>query len=161
MQGNNDKVAYRASVEEIVAVDSPRTLDEARLSRHNFVVLHGSQRGQVYLTCQAVLVLCWEPVLKLLLRDLDAIASSRRTSQARIRYERLPAGLARSGMNDQGQEVSGLWIHEHFTLLGLDRSIRGILKGRLGRIPLGERVRYTALNRAKYGEQLLRERLLR
>lgn len=138
----------------------PRSLDEARQSRDNFVILEGSQQGQIYLTCQAVLVVCWEPVLKLLLRDLDAIAFPHRGSQARVRYERLPAGLAGIGLAEQGQEVSGLWIHERFTRLGLDGPIRAILKGRLGRIPLGERLRHTALKRAKYGAQLARERVL-
>ncbi len=134
-----------------VSPASPRTLDEARLSRDNFVILQGSQPGQAYLTCQAVLVVCWEPVLKLLLRDLDAIAAPRRTAEACIRYEPLPDPIATDG--------SGLWIHEDFKLLGLDRPIRGILKGRLGRIPLGERVRYSALNKAKYGAQLALDRM--
>lgn len=134
-----------------------RTLDEARLSRENFVVLQGSQHGQIYLTCQAVLVVCWEPVLKLLLRDLDAMTAPRRTSQACIRYEPLSARLMEeSGINQE----SGLWIHEDFRLIGLDRHIRGILKGRLGRLPLSERLRYTALNKAKYGAQLALDRVL-
>lgn len=143
------------------AATTARTLDEARLSRDNFVVLHGSEQGQIYLICQAVLVVCWEPVLKLLLRDLDSIASPRRTAQACIRYECLPAGLVGIGKAEQQQEKSGLWMHEHFRLLGLDRPIRGILKGRLGRIPLSERVRHTALNRTKYGAQMARDRVLR
>lgn len=136
----------------------PRTLDEARLSRDNFVILEGSQPGHIYLTCQAVLVVCWEPVLKLLLRDLDAIASPRRTAGACVRYERLPAGPIAAGGTEQ---ISGLWIHEYFTMLGLDRPIRSILKGGLGRIPLSERLRYAALQRARYGAQLARDRVLR
>lgn len=138
----------------------PRTLDEARLSKDNFVILEGSERGQVYLTCQAVLVVCWEPVLKLLLRDLDAIAFPHRGGQASVRYERLPSGLAGIGLAEQGREASGLWIHEHFTTLGLDAPIRAILKGRLGRIPWSERLRHNALTRARYGVQVARDRVL-
>ena len=135
----------------------PRTLDEARLSRDNFVVLQGSQPGQIYLTCQTVLVVCWEPVLKLLLRDLDAIAAPRRTARACLRYEPMSAYLMEGSSINQ---ESGLWIHEDFRLIGLDRYIRGILKGRLGRLPLSERLRYTALNKAKYGAQLALDRVL-
>jgi hypothetical protein len=153
MPGHTDHLAADAPL--------PGTLDEARLSRDNFVILQGSRPGQIYLACQAVLVVCWEPVLKLLLRDLDAIASPHRGGRGRLRYERLPSGLIEIGLAQRGQEASGLWIHEHFTLLGLDRPIRGILKGGLGRIPLSERLRYAALNRAKYGAQLARERVLR
>lgn len=138
-------------------IASPRTLDEARLSRDNFVILRGSQEGEIYLTCQAVLVVCWEPVLKLLLHDLDAIISPRRTTQACIRYETLPAGLAEVGDATSG---SGLWISEDLKLLALDRYIRAILKGGLGRIPLSERLRYTALKRAKYGARVAIERVL-
>ncbi|HYP41397.1 MAG TPA: hypothetical protein VEX13_13640 [Chloroflexia bacterium] len=157
--GKDTVKPYRLSVSNSDTT-LPRTLDEARQSKDNFVILEGSQQGQIYLTCQAVLVVCWEPVLKLLLRDLDAIAFPHRGSQARVRYERLPAGLAATGLAEQSQEASGLWIHEHFTALGLDVPIRAILKGRLGRISLGERLRHTALKRAKYGAQLARERVL-
>ena len=96
-------------------------------------------------------------MLKLLLRDLDAIAAPRRTAFACIRYEPLHTGLTGNGFTNP---ESGLWIHEDFKLLGLDRPIRGILKGRLGRIPLSERLRYTALNKAKYGAQLALDRVL-
>ncbi|MDQ3706737.1 MAG: hypothetical protein M3437_16250 [Chloroflexota bacterium] len=157
MLGSNDNLSpYRLAVPNSDPA-SPRTLDEARLSRDNFVILQGSQPGQVYLTCQAVLVVCWEPVLKLLLRDLDAIAAPRRTTHARIRYEPMSTYVMREiGTNQE----SGLWIHEDFRLIGLDRYIRGILKGRLGRLPLSERLRYTALNKAKYGAQLALDRVL-
>ncbi|MEA2576238.1 MAG: hypothetical protein QOH93_3536 [Chloroflexia bacterium] len=136
---------------------APRTLDDARLSRDNFVILHGSEGGEIYLTCQAVLVLCWEPVLKLLLHDLDAIVALRRSPQACIHYGPLPAGLTNNGNNHQ---ESGLWINEDLKLLALDKPIRGILRGRRGRIPLSERLRYTALNRAKYGAQVALDRVL-
>ncbi len=157
MLGSNDNMSsYRLAVPNSDPA-FPRTLDEARLSRDNFVILQGSQPGQIYLTCQAVLVVCWEPVLKLLLRDLDAIAATRRTARACIRYEPLSAYLMEeSGTNQE----SGLWIHEDFRLTGLDRYIRGILKGRLGRLPLSERLRYTALNKAKHGAQLAFDRVL-
>jgi hypothetical protein len=157
MLGSNDNMSpYRLAVPNSDPT-SPRTLDEARLSRDNFVILQGSQPGQIYLTCQAVLVVCWEPVLKLLLRDLDAMIAPRRTARACIRYEPLSAYLVEeSGTNQE----SGLWIHEDFRLIGLDRYIRGILKGRLGRLPLSERLRYTALNKAKYGAQLALDRVL-
>ena len=147
--GNRDDLAPNVGL--------PRTLDQARLSRDSFVVLEGSQPGQTYLTCQAVLVVCWEPVLKLLLRDLDAIASPRRTPHACVRYERVPGGPLEVGGTGQ---ASGLWIHERFVMLGLDRYIRAILKGGLGRIPLSERLRHTALNRVKYGAELARDRVL-
>jgi hypothetical protein len=64
--------------------------------------------------------------------------------------------MEESGTNQE----SGLWIHEDFRLTGLDRYIRGILKGRLGRLPLSERLRYTALNKAKHGAQLAFDRVL-
>ena len=139
----------------------PRTLDEARLSRDIFVVLEGSQEGQFYLSCQAVLVLCWEPVLKLLLRDLDSMASLQPGRRARVHYVRMPAGPPGGDSADEPPFVSGLWIDEQFTELGLDRHIRGILRGKLGRLPVSVRLRYAALNRVRYGAQLARERMLR
>jgi hypothetical protein len=95
-------------------------------------------------------------VLKLLLRDLDAMVAPRGTQHARIRYEPAPAELISKVVT----EDCALWIHEDFKQLGLDRPIRGILKGRLGRIPLGERLKYTALNKAKYGAQVALDRVL-
>lgn len=151
MQQNTDNLSLYMLATPGCTPASPRTLDEARLSRDNFVILQGSQPGQIYLTCQAVLVVCWEPVLKLLLRDLDAMAAPRRTTRACIRFEPLSSYVMRESAASQ---ESGLWIHEDFRLIGLDRYMRGILKGRLGRLPLSERLRYTALNKAKYGAQL-------
>ena len=91
------------------------------------------------------------------LQQNDAIAAPRRTPHACIRYEPLPAYLRDE--NGTNQE-SGLWIHEDFRLMGLDRHIRGILKGKVGRLPLSERLRYTALNKAKDGAQLALDRVL-
>ncbi len=157
MQQNTDNLSLYMLATRGCGPASARTLDEARLSKDNFVILQGSQPGQIYITCQAVLVVCWEPVLKLLLRDLDAIAAPRRTAHACIRYKALSSYVMReSGTNQE----SGLWIHEDFKLIGVDRYIRGILKGRLGRLPLSERLRYTALNKAKYGAQLALDRVL-
>lgn len=161
MPFQSDRAFQETPGPQVVDPRSPRTLDEARLSRDVFVVLEGSHNGQVYVSCQAVLVVCWEPVLKLLSRDLDAIASVRPGRDANIRFIRLPAAPARGEGAEGTRFVSGLWIDEQFSVLGLDRYIRGILRGRLGRLPMSERLRYAALNRVKYGAQLAKERVLR
>lgn len=122
------------------------TLEEARLRRDTFVILQGSQHEQIYLTCPAVLICCWEPVLRLLLRDLDALACQGEPLRTRVRYEQQPVGKILACGRGGGQIVAGLWIHQQLLEMGLERPIKGVLKGKLGRIPLRERLRCSLEN---------------
>lgn len=122
----------------------PHTLDEARLLHDGIVILQG--KGRTYVVCPAARVDCWEPVLKLLLRDLDTIACPLSPRSARIRYERLAPGTAISG---GGEVTAGAWIADCFVEPGLERAIRGVLRGRLGRLPFRERLRHAVRNGIK------------
>ncbi len=128
-----------------------RTLDQARLLHDGIAILQSNGGGQTYVVCPAVLVRCWEPVLKLLLRDLDAIVYPGSPQVARIRYERLEPGTTILG---GGEVIAGVWIHGCFVELGLDRSIRGVLKGRLGRLPFRDRLRHAVRNGIKQVQRL-------
>lgn len=117
------------------------TLDEARLLHDGVVILQG--KGRTYVVCPAARVDCWEPVLKLLLRDLETIACPLSSRNARIRYKRLAPGTAIPG---GGEVTAGAWIAECFVELGLERAIHGVLRGRLGRLPFRERLRHAVRN---------------
>lgn len=119
------------------------TLEDARQVRDGIAILQGRGGQQTYIVCPAVLVRCWEPVLKLLLADLDAIVCRGNSGGVRVRYERLPVGTSLRG---GGEVLAGVWMHPRLVELELGRQVRGVLKGRLGRLPLRYRLHYAVRN---------------
>lgn len=120
-----------------------QTLEDARQVRDGIAILQGRGGQQTYIVCPAVLVRCWEPVLKLLLADLDAIVCPGNSGGVHVRYERLPVGTVLPG---GGEVLAGVWMHARLVELELGRPVRGVLKGRLGRLPLRYRLHYAVRN---------------
>jgi hypothetical protein len=110
-----------------------RSPNEAQRADDGAVVLEGDDGGQIYMTCPARLVACPEEGLRRLLHDLDRLAW-RDPDSARVFFERLPVGAGAWGGMGGGVISDGVWVHEQFAKLGLERAIRDVVQGRRARV---------------------------
>lgn len=96
-----------------------RSLQEARSAEHGAVILEGDDGGQIYAAFPASSVLCTEAALRMLLRDLDAIAwPGNDENSSRVVFERRPIGSGVAGGMGGGLVTGEGWVHRAFTDLG-------------------------------------------
>lgn len=97
------------------------------------VILEGDWGGQIYLVVQKSQVLCSDPQLLQLLRDLDVICWNYNDGNGASCYEdRLRVGASVFGGMGGGMVSEGVWIHS--TLEYFRAQIEAVLSGKSERI---------------------------
>lgn len=98
-------------------------------------VLEGDDGGQIYVVVLASEVVCGQPTLEMLLRDLDAIAwPDNDANSAQVFFERRQVGEGIAGGMGGGVVMRGGWVHPEFVELGLDDDIRRVIAAQQDRI---------------------------
>jgi hypothetical protein len=116
------------------------TLVEAQAHPDGCVVLEGDDGGQIYAVFPAHEVLCGQPTLETLLRDLDSICwPGNDLDSACVFFEAQPLGTPVIGGMGGGIVQDGGWIHPNLVALGLAEEIFAVARGSQER--LSERAR--------------------
>lgn len=113
------------------------SLAEAQQHSDAVAVFEGDDGGQIYAVVLVSEVVCGQPTLEVLLRDLDAIAWPHNdANSAKVFFERRRVGDGIAGGMGGGVVVHGVWVHPEFVELGLDDDIRRVIAAQQDRIML-------------------------
>ena len=114
-------------VEELAKNFYP-SLEEAKKDPDAFVVMKGDWGGQIYLTCPARLVKCYEAALKKMLTKIDEVEwVCNGGGGTALYFERVKTGGIGGGMGG-GAVREGLWVHNKINP-ELVRLIRQVISG--------------------------------
>lgn len=123
------------------------SVEEAKNSNDAVMIFEGDDGGQIYLTCPLKLVKCDENELRVLLKDLDAIAwgPDNYEDSIGIFYEIRKTGEVVAGGMGGGLVTDSLWIHKEFDDLNLMNEINDVIFGKSMRL----KTRYVGRNLSK------------
>lgn len=108
------------------------SLDEARTFADGVLVIEGDFGGQIHVTAPVRLVQCSVDRLDRLASELEEIAwpSKRDLGSVSVLFERLAVGSHVAGGMGGARVIDGVWVHDEFKQLGLDKAIAAIVEGR-------------------------------
>jgi hypothetical protein len=120
-----------------VPYHSHSSLVEVKRDPRGVVILEADEGGQILVVARARKVVCDEPTLTRLLRDLDQHSwPGNEPDMSRHVYESVPSGVGIPGGMGGGMATDGIWVH--LVEDGLEPAIVDVLQGERERVFEGD-----------------------